>query len=119
MSLGALQGKLCVPHGAADAHRKRAGQSIASRAQCRQKRSDMGDRSEDEVPAAHVDQAIRLPEQAGQGDERVVQILDQEVESGKGVPEKQIVDARVDLVRLQEDVPGSFHIIVEPSAKTQ
>lgn len=77
VSPGALQGQLGVPHGAADAHGEGAGQSVASRAQCRQKRSDMGHGSEDEGSPAYVDQTIRLPEQAGQGDERVVQVLDQ------------------------------------------
>jgi hypothetical protein len=92
---------------------------VADRAHPGQERADGVDRPQDGVAPAQVDQAACLPEHAGQDEDGFVQILDQEVEPGQGIPEEQLFHAPADLVPVQEDVVKGAHILLMTPASVR
>jgi len=86
---------------------------MSDRAQALEQRADLIDRSQHGVSSDDVDQAAHLAEDPGQVQDGVVQILDQEVQPRKGVPEQQVFHALTDLVSVEEDVVRIPHTSVD------
>jgi len=111
--LGQLQGDQRVAHAASDAGRERAGKGVADRAHRFEERADVIDRAQHRISPDEIHQPSHVSEDSRQQKDGLVQILDQEVQPGKGVPEQQVFHALADLVSVQEDVLWGSHTPVD------